>query len=159
MKLAIAFLPLALALSLAVPAMASDKGDIIAVVQAFNAAGNKGDRSGYASFCSADAVMIDHVPPYTFRPPNACAQEYDAVVKGAMPGLDPSSLVQKVLDPVFFEQKGDRAYAVFPLQAFFKLAGRAQIERSYITVGLRQENHRWLIESFVYSSLGWSPNR
>jgi ketosteroid isomerase-like protein len=159
MRYAFVALSALLALAGAVPAFASDKQDIVSVVQAFNAAGNKGDRSGYASYCTPDAVMIDHVPPYTFRPPNACAQEYDAVALGSMPGLDPSSLVQKVLDPVFFDMKGDKAYAVFPLEADFKLAGRAQVERSYITVGLRRENHHWRIESFVYSSLGWSPSR
>jgi len=150
------FVALAALLAQAPQALASDKQDVTAVLQAFNAAGNRGDRSGYASFCTADAVMIDHVPPYTFRPPNACAQEYDAVASGAMPGLDPKSLVQTVLDPVFFDRKGDRAYAVFPLEARFKLAGRAQLERSYITAVLRREKTGWRIESLVYSSLGWS---
>lgn len=61
-------------------ALASDKADVVAVVQAYNDAGNRGDRSGYVSYCTEDAVVVDHVPPYLFQGPTACGDEYDAVV-------------------------------------------------------------------------------
>jgi ketosteroid isomerase-like protein len=138
-------------------ALASDRSDIIAVVQAYNTAGNKGDRSGYASYCTSDAVVVDHVPPYLFQGPAACADEYDAVVAWCAQNKIGTEFVQKLLDPVFIEVQKDVAYAVFPVKAWGKQNGRKQIETLYLTTVLRRQAHNWRIANLVYSSLGWRP--
>lgn len=156
---------LRLALVLAVAAapwlaMASDLTDVVAVVQAQNDAGNKAERTRYGSYCTQDVVFVDHVPPYIFRGPTACLDEYDAVVAwGAANKADVGEMVQKVLDPVFFEIHGDHAYAVFPVQARFKQNGRENLEKAYLTTLLRREAKVWRIEGLAYSSLGWSPSK
>ncbi len=152
----------ALAAALAVlhsePAAASDRSDVVAVVQAWNDAGNRGDRSGYASFCTKDAVVVDHIPPYVFQGPTACADEYDAVVAwGVKSKIGIDGLSQKIFDPVFFEQEGDSAYAVFPMKGWFKQNGDRQLENLYLTVVLRREANHWRIVSLVYTTMGWGP--
>jgi hypothetical protein len=139
-------------------AAASDRSDVIAVVQAYNDAGNKGDRSGYASFCTSDAVVVDHEPPYTFQGPTACADQYDAVVAwGAKHDIGAEELFQKIYAPVFFEIEGGKAYAVFPVKDWFRQADRPQLENFYLTTVLRRQASGWRIESLVYSTLGWGP--
>lgn len=137
-------------------AFASDRMDIIAVIQAYNDAGNRGDRAGYAAACAPDAVVIDHVPPYRFEGPTACADEYDAVVAwGTARRVDLNGLVQTVGKPVLLDVSGDRAYAVFPVQDRFKMNGKLNVERLYLTATLRRSGGRWVIEGLVYTSLGW----
>lgn len=140
--------------------MASDRSDIVAVVQAQNDAGNQGDRTRYGSYCSQDAVFVDHVPPYLFKGPAACLQEYDAVVAwGAANNTDVNGMVQKVGDPVYFEAHGDQAYAVFPVQVWFKQKGRENMEKAYLTTLMRREDRTWRIESLTYATLGWGPSK
>jgi ketosteroid isomerase-like protein len=116
MQQIIAVVATAAALLSPISALASDRDEVVAVVKAYNDAGNKGDRSGYESFCTADAVVVDHVPPYLFQGPTACADEFDAVVAwGTVNKIGIDDLRQKVFDPIFFESHGEAAYAVFPV--------------------------------------------
>ena len=142
----------------AAQAEAADRQDVIAIVQAQNAAGDRGDRGGYASYCNAETTIVDHVPPYMFQGPSACLAEYDAVVAWcAANGVRVDDLSQKIFDPIFFDVKGDFAYAVFPVRDGFSLNGRKQVENLYLTTVMRRDAHTWRIISLVYSSLGWSP--
>jgi ketosteroid isomerase-like protein len=139
-------------------ALATDRSDVIALVQAYNEAGNRGDRAAYASYCTEDAEVVDHVPPYQFRGPMACADEYDAVVAWATSnGVVVNGLALVVLDPVFFEARDGRAYVVFPVDARFTERGRRQVEKLYLTTVLRREASQWRIESLTYSSEGLTP--
>ena len=140
-------------------AFASDKADVVAVVQAYNDAGNRGDRSAYAGYCTPDAVVVDHAPPYVFHGPTACADEYDAVVAWcAANKVDVNDFSQKVFDPVFFEVSGDTAYAVFPVRGWFKENGRPQVENLYLTTALRRQAGSWRITGLAYSTRGWRPD-
>jgi len=142
----------------AAPAAASDRSDVVALIHAYNDAGNKGNRSGYAAFCTPDAIVVDHIAPYIFRGPTACADEYDAVVAwGAREKINVIAAFQKVRNPVFFEVDGDTAYAVFPVEDWFRQNGRPQLERLYLTTVLRREAHSWRIAAMTYSSRGWKP--
>lgn len=142
----------------ATPATATDKQDVVAAVQAYNDAGNKADRKAYASSCTSDAVVVDHVPPYLFQGPTACADEYDAVVAwGAANKIGTDDLYQKVFDPVFFERSGKNAYAVFPVTDWFKQNGKKQVEKLYLTTVLRREENSWRIARLVYTTMGWAP--
>ncbi len=141
-----------------VAAFGSDKADVVAVVQAYNDSGNRSDRSGYASYCTEDAVVVDHIPPYSFQGPRACADEYDAVVAwSALNKIGVDDQYSKVFEPVFFEVHADVAYAVFPVKAWFKQNGRPQVEALYLTTTLRRQAHTWRITHLIYSTLGWGP--
>jgi ketosteroid isomerase-like protein len=156
-QIILAVVAAAVAVLHAAPAAAADRQDVIAVIQAFNTAGNKGDRSGYADFCTPDAVVVDHTPPYLFQGPTACAEEYDAVVAwGARNKIGVDDSLQKVFEPVFFEVQGDVAYAVFPVKAWFREDGHPQVESMYLTAVLRRQANKWRIASLAYSTLGWA---
>jgi ketosteroid isomerase-like protein len=158
MRSGLAYAAIGVVLSGPAAAFASDKADVVAVVQAYNDAGNKSDRSGYASYCAEDAVVVDHVPPYVFQGPTACADEYDAVVAwSALNKISVDDYYQKVFEPVFFEVHGDMAYAVFPVKGWFKQNGSPQVEALYLTTTLRRQAHTWRITHLVYSTLGWAP--
>ena len=158
MRLFLAATAMAVAMILPITASASDKADVVTVVQSFNDAGNKGDRSGYISYCAEDAVIVDHVPPYLIQGPTACADEYDAVVAWGMQNkIGTDDLYQKVYKPVFFEEQGDLAYAVFPLKGWFKQNGHRQVENLYLTTVLRRNLHSWRIVRLTFASLGWRP--
>ena len=140
-------------------AAASDRSDVIAAVQGYNDAGNKGDRAGYASYCTPDAIVVDQVEPFVFQGPTACAQEYDAVVAwGVRNKIAAEELYQKVYEPVSFRLDGDTAYAVFPVKGWFKQDGRPQVETLYLTTVLRRQAQGWRIQGLVYSTLGWKPS-
>lgn len=140
------------------PAAASDREDVVAIIQSYNDAGNKGDRAGYVAACAPDATVVDHVPPYTFAAPSACAKEYDAVVAfGMANGLDLEGLYQKIDNPVFFERNGDLAYAVFPVTAWFAQHGSKMVETLSLTAILRKDAGHWRIIHLTYASHGWSP--
>jgi ketosteroid isomerase-like protein len=158
MRLILAATAMAVAMNWPITATASDKADVVTVIQSFNHAGNKGDRSGYISYCAEDAVVVDHVPPYLFQGPTACGDEYDAVVAwGTQNKIGTDDLYQKVYKPLFFEKQGDVAYAVFPVKGWFKQNGHRQVENLYLTAVLRRSAHSWRIARLAFASLGWGP--
>ncbi len=139
---------------------ATDRQDVIAVVQAYNIAGNRGDRGAYASYCTHETTIVDEVPPYMFQGPSACADEYDAVVAWRTENkIRVDDFYQKVFDPVSFDVKGDLAYAVFPARGSFSQDGRKEVENLYLTTVMCREAHGWRIIRLVYSTLGWRPAR
>ena len=139
-------------------AIASDRADIIALVQAFNAAGNKGDRAAWAAYCTGDAEVVDHETPYVFRGPNACATEWDALAPWAAKNrISFENFRQTFAAPTFIDIDGDRAYAVFPGRAWFTQNGRRRLERLYATFVLQRRGPTWRIAQVTWTSLGWGP--
>lgn len=137
-------------------AAASDRSDIVRVVQAFNSSATK---EIYQSYCTSDAIIIDHVAPLMFAGPKACESEWDAVGAWASKyGFAFNSIVQRLYEPTFLSIAGDHAYAVFPGRAWFNYRGRKETERLYVTFLLRREAGGWRIETLTYSSLGWKPD-
>jgi ketosteroid isomerase-like protein len=153
----------ALALAVAAPAWAaaSDESDVVAIVQAFNDAGNKSDRNGYVSYCAEDAVVTDHVPPFVFTGPAACQDDYDAIVAwGRQNRIAIADAYQSMARrPEHVSIVGDRAYAVFRAPAWFTQDGRKQLETLYATFVLRRTAPGWRIASLTWTSLGWAPSR
>ena len=128
------------------------------MVQAFNEAGNKGDRNAYVSYCTDDAVMIDREPPYLFRGPTACGDEWDAVVSwSAEHKISADQLSIKFSAPVLVDVAGDRAYAVFPITGRFTMNGTKMLEPEYATFVLRRQSQGWRIAGLSWSTLGWKP--
>jgi ketosteroid isomerase-like protein len=151
-----AWAAICLILGVPVAVRASDRSDIIGVIQAYNDAGNRADRAGYASYCTADAVVLDHVPPYRFQGPTACADEYDAVVAwGARRKVDAMAIYEEVEAPAFLEIDGDAAYGVFPMKAWFTEDGQRRFEPLYLTVALHRLPEGWRMTSVTYASFGW----
>ena len=65
-------------------AAASEKTDVLAVVNQWSANFNKGDLKAAIALCAADASIIDDLAPFHWRGPGACAkwsEAYTAYVK------------------------------------------------------------------------------
>ncbi|HZZ86855.1 MAG TPA: nuclear transport factor 2 family protein [Caulobacteraceae bacterium] len=146
-------LALLAAISLAQSAQASDRSDIIALVQAFNRAQTT---DAYQALCADDAIVIDHAPPFMFRGPRACAAAWEAdLAWAAKDGLSLDRLVQKLAAPTFVRIDGDQAYAVFAGKAWFDAGRRREVEGLYATFVLRRQAGAWRIAAVTWSSLGW----
>jgi ketosteroid isomerase-like protein len=148
----------AVALSLTVvSAAAADPADALAVIRKFNGAANGDDRAAYASYCAPDITFVDHVPPYVFRGPTACQDEWDAVLawitREKIAVTDYSSLG----DPAFVDETPDRVYAVYPATAALSRRGKRQIERGLWTFVVRREPAGWRIASVTWSTLAFAP--
>lgn len=139
-------------------AVASDRSDIVAEVQAFNAAGSTGDRAAYVSHCTDDAEVIDHETPYAFPAPDACGKDWDALTPwAAKNGITFDNFRQTLGPPAFINIDGDAAYAVFPAKAWFMQDGKRSLERLYATFVLRRQGGAWRIARVTWTSLGWGP--
>lgn len=134
-------------------AHASDRSDIISVVQAFNAAQTE---AAYQGFCTDDALVIDHAPPFVLRGPTACIDEWRADLGwAAKNGFSLDHMVQKLEAPTLVVVEGDRAYAVFKGKAWFDAGRRRMVEGLYATFVLRRQASTWRISEVAWSSLGW----
>ena len=140
-------------------AWASDASEAIAAVRKFSAAANGTDRAAYAAFCTADAVFIDHVPPYVFHGPTACADEWDAVGRWIEQNRIVASDYGTLAEPAFVDAAGDRVYAVFPVTASATRSGRKEIETGAWTFVLRREAGDWRIAALTWSTFSFAPAR
>ena len=139
----------------AVPAAASDTSDALAVVQNFLAAANKGDRQAYTSYCAEDAVIVDHAPPYVFRGPKACDDDWTAADRWmSQRGY---AFGQFQLSKPYVETMGDRVYAAYPLKALVTRNGKTEVETALWTFVLQRRSQQWLIEGWSWAMLKFTP--
>ena len=139
---------------------AAAAGDAIAdaavkFVQKFADAGNGTDPAAYAAFCDPDIVIIDHVPPYVFRGPKACLEEWDAVAAWIAKHKMTVTDYGKLQPPTFVERDGDRVYAVFPATAPLVRGGRQEVEKGWWTFVVRRKGDNWRILAFSWSTEGF----
>lgn len=130
------------------PADAAITAPVFTFVDAFN----KGDVAAAAAThaAGADLAILDEVPPFVWRGPNAfqawmAALDADAKQKG----LDvPKVTLGKVTR---VETSGDDAYVVVPATYTFTQKGVAMIERAQIAVALKRGTGGWLIHSWAWT--------
>jgi ketosteroid isomerase-like protein len=138
-------------------AAASDASDAIAVIHKFSESANGNDREVYASYCADDVVFIDHVPPYVFRGPKACQEEWDAVGAWAEKNNLSVDGFSRLSQPAFVDVSGDRVYAVFPVTASITLHGKKEVETGDWTFVLRREVKGWRIAGLTWTTLRFAP--
>jgi ketosteroid isomerase-like protein len=136
-------------------AAASDTSEALGVVQKFLAAANKGNRQAYTSYCAEDAVIVDHVPPYVFRGPKACDDDWTAA--DLWMTKHGYAFGEVRLSKPYVETMGDRVYAAYPLKASVTRKGKTEIETAVWTFVLQRHSQRWLIEGWSWSTLKLAP--
>ncbi len=124
--------------------------EAVALVERFAGAQS---RDAYAAFCDPDTVIVDHVPPYVFRGPHACEDEWDAVVAWTERNGIEVSDYGSLQEPAFVDVTGEHIYIVFPATASMTRNGRAETERGIWTFVLRQHDQEWRIGSMTWSTL------
>jgi ketosteroid isomerase-like protein len=140
---------LALTALAALPAAASAQADVIATVNRFVDAFNKGDTTTVKAVCADQASIIDEFPPHEWHGTGACSKwmnDYntDAGKNGITDGI------VTLGTPLHVDVSADRAYVVAPANYTYKKGGtEVQETGSMFTLVLQQTAAGWRI-------IGWA---
>jgi ketosteroid isomerase-like protein len=128
-------------------AWASDKDDILAVLQQWNDV----DPAKNIAACADDASVIDDVPPFEWRGPGACANWAKAYDKFASTGeiTDSSGTLGK---PKRFIVEGDRAYVVAPGTFSYNRKGKPVKLTEIAAFSLHKTAAGWKITSWSWAT-------
>ena len=132
-------------------AAASDKRDVMAVVNQFNDSLNKGDTKTALAACAAPSSIIDEFPPHQWQGPTACADwanDFDTYNKKY--GI--THAIAKFGKPRHVDITGDRAYVVVPATYTYKQKGKRVTESgSTLTVALQKVAAGWRITGWAWT--------
>lgn len=138
---------LAASLLTAAPAGASDKDDIMAVLQQWNDA----DEAKAVATCAEDAAVIDDVPPFEWHGPGACSRwqrDYDAYLKKA----GATDAAGTIGSPRHLIISADRAYVVVPTTFAFTRKGKRVSQIATATFALRKTAAGWRITAWTWAT-------
>ena len=138
-----------LAVSAAASAGTPD-AQLMAPIQKFMDSFNKGDMAAAAAThaATADLTIIDEVPPYLWRGPQAF-QTWGADLESDSKKNGITDQMVTISAATREETSGDQAYVVVPAVYAFKQRGVAMHEKAQMTFVLKKGEGGWLIH-------GWS---
>lgn len=128
-------------------ALASDKGDIIAVLQQWNDA----DEAKSVAACADEASVTDDVPPFEWHGAGACARwqkDYDAYLQRE--GM--SDTTGTLGNPRQLIISADRAYAVLPATFAFTQRGKRVEVVATATFALHKTEAGWRITAWTWAN-------
>jgi ketosteroid isomerase-like protein len=134
----------------AMPALASDKTDVLATVKAYTGAFNKGDSAAVAAFCTPQAVIIDDFAPHVWQGPTACT-DWAAGLAAVAKAAGDTDAVVSTAKPLQVIVTGDRAYAVFPAKYIFKEKGKPVTEPGIWTFTFQKLDAGWRISGWAWA--------
>jgi ketosteroid isomerase-like protein len=131
-------------------AVASDKTDVVGVVNKWTDNFNKGDLKSAIALCATDASIIDDLAPFEWRGPGACAKWSDAYatyvkeqeMTGVTVTLAPSQTV---------EVSGDRAYFAARATLLGTQKGKPVKVAARVTMALQKGSGGWQISAWSWS--------
>jgi hypothetical protein len=125
---------------------------LIAPIQKFMDAFNKGDAAGAASThaATADLVIIDEVPPYVWHGAKAF-QAWSADLDADAKKNALTDMAVTIGAPTRVETSGDQAYVVVPAVYAFKQRGVAMHEKAQMTFVLKKGASGWLIHGWTWT--------
>ena len=131
--------------------LAQDKKDVMAAVNQFVDAFNKGDVKTAAAACADPTSIIDEFPPHEWHGSGACLQwmtDYDADAKKN--AITDGHVVLHA--PKHVDVNGDRAYVVVPANYTFKQKGKPVKEiGSMLTIALQKQAAGWRITAWAWA--------
>ena len=135
----------------ALPALASDKTDVMATVHQFMDGVNKGDTKTALAACAAQSSIIDEFPPHHWQGATACADwanDFDTFNKKS--GI--TDAVATLGKPKHVDITGDRAYIVIPANYTYKENGKKVTESgSTLTVALQKVAAGWRMTGWAWA--------
>jgi ketosteroid isomerase-like protein len=131
----------------AASALASDKDDVMAVVNLWNDT----DPAKSISSCADDAVVIDDFPPFEWRGAGACAN-WSKAFDGFAQQNGISEPVGTVGKPKRFMVKGDHAYVVVPATFGYTMKGKPVKLVATATFSLRKTAAGWRITAWSWAT-------
>jgi ketosteroid isomerase-like protein len=130
------------------PAAATDKSDVMSVIQQWVDAFNKGDAKSATAACADQTSIIDDFPPYEWHGPGACAKwysEFQSVTKAE----EATNHAVTLGKPRHIDVTSDHAYVVVPAGLSYNKKGTPVKETSTVTMSLQKGASGWRIT-------GWS---
>lgn len=146
-------LALAVTMLAAGPVAASEKDDVMKVVQQFVDGFNKGDTKAALATCAPRTSIVDEFPPYAWHGEGGCSKwvadfDVDAKKNGITDGVVTLKQAKHV------DVTADRAYVVVPADYAYKQQGKDVKQLgSIMTVALQKEQAGWLIVGWAWSRL------
>lgn len=142
---------LAVAFLTAGPLLASEGGNVMATVNQFTNAFNKGDIKAAAAACAEQMSIIDDFPPHEWHGKGAFSRwvkDYEAF--GKKNGL--TDALAKLGKPRHVDVTGDRAYVVVPVNFTYKQNGKPMKQTgSLVTWALHKTRAGWRITGWAWS--------
>jgi ketosteroid isomerase-like protein len=135
----------------ALPAAASAQTDVMATVNRFVDAFNKGDTTAVAAMCAEQTSIIDEFPPHEWHGGGACSKwvnDYntDALKNGITDGI------VTLGTPLHVDISADRAYVVAPANYTYKQRGTEVKEvGSIFTLVLQKGAGGWRLTGWAWA--------
>lgn len=129
------------------PALASDRTDIMAVLEQWNDA----DEAKAVATCADETSVIDDVPPFEWHGPGACSRwqkDYDAYLQRE--GM--SDATGTIGNPRQLIIAADRAYAVLPATFAFTKKGKRVNVIATATFALHKTAAGWRITAWTWAN-------
>lgn len=126
--------------------------EVMAPILKFMDTFNKGDMAGAAAThaAGADLTIIDEVPPYLWRGPQAFqAWSADLDSDAKKIGMTEPAVTLGAVSRI--EKNGDQAYVVVPVVYTFKQRGVAMRAAAQMTCVLKKGAGGWLIHSWAWT--------
>ncbi len=137
---------LALGLS-AVPALASEKADVLADINAFYAALDKGDMAAVTKAHTANPTILDEFTPHHWSGLSGWLADFGA--DSQKNGISGSALKLIKVRRVLVE--GDHAYVATATDYVFKQKGKPRVEHAMMTFALDKTADGWKIASWAFT--------
>ena len=126
--------------------------DVMASVNRFVEAFNKGDPRTMVKSCTAEPTIIDEFPPYAWHGIGACAawvRDYNAFAKKSEITDEAMTLGK----PTHVDVTGDRAYVVIPTDYTFKQKGKPGKEAgSEFTFVMQKVGTSWKVAGWAWAA-------
>ena len=142
---------LAIAVSVPCAAIASDKSDVMTVIDNAVASFNKGDMKTWEALCTSPASIVSNIAPYQYYGPTACTDWWNSHA-----AYDKKNRVTDEVatlgTPWHLEVTGDRAYASIPSSFSYKQKGKAiKTSGNVLTIALQKTSTGWLMTGWSWS--------
>jgi ketosteroid isomerase-like protein len=134
------------------PAAASDKTDVMTVIQQWVDGFNKVDMKAMMGQCADHTSIIDDIPPHEWHGSGACTRWWNAYQADAKKNEITDGIVT-LSTPRHIDVTGDRAYVVVPVESFtYKAKGKPEKETgSVVTLVLRKGESGWRITAWAWA--------
>ncbi len=140
----------AIVMSVFMPALASDKDDVMAVVQKWADGFNSNDIEASRAVCAPDAVVLDDFPPHVWQGTDACGEWF----KGYVAYTKKASVTAgKILVgvPSHLDVESGFAYLVAPVTLSFNKKSKPVKEKGVVTMALHKSESGWRITGWAWA--------
>ena len=143
---------LAIVISAAAPAFASDQTDVMVPIHQFVDGFNKGDAKSALAACAEETSIIDEFAPHEWHGAGACAKWADDYVANAKKDAITNGVVT-MHKASHVTVSGDRAYVVVPSDYAWKQKGKPMKEtKAAFSFALQKGAGGWKITAWSWAA-------